>query len=363
MKGVHPAVRSETSELPLILAATVTCLLLIACANLAGLLLARGASRHKEIGIRLALGAGRGRLIRQLLSESLLLSLLGGVTGLMITSWANDLLARYYTAEVEGVRPFYVLSLDWSVFLYSLLLTVVTGLAFGLAPALQASRPALVSILKEDASAFSYRRSRLRSAFLVSQVALSVVLLIGAGLIIQSLQRLKWRPGFDAQKVVFIRMKPHLSGYNREKSIAYFREVQRRLESLSGVQSVTFAGYPPLRDWGAELRVSLPGHEPSRAEDILRVKQNGVTHEFFEALKIPVLRGRTFDAHDLQEGQQSVIVNETLAQYLWPNQEAVGQTIMVEGKPHEVVGVTKISAGMVRLRSLFSFVRSLEATG
>jgi macrolide transport system ATP-binding/permease protein len=341
LKGVHPVLRSQEAELPRVLAVTVSCLLLIACANLAGLLLARGATRQKEIAIRLALGSRRGRLIRQLLTESVLLSLLGGAVGWLIAYWAGDLLGSYYFTEVEGVRPFYVLSFDGYVLLFSLSLAVFTGVIFGLAPAIQASRPALVPALKDDSSAFGYRSSRLRAGFLIIQVALSVVLLIGAGLMIQSLHNLKWDSGFDARNVVFIRMKPHLSGYDSRQSQTYFRNVQRRLEAVAGVQSVAFAAVPPLRDWGGVARVSLPGEQPAREQDVREVKPNTVTPGFFETLRIPLIGGRSFDERDLQEGRRAVIVNETLAQQLWPDQEALGQTVVVDDRPHEVVGVAR----------------------
>jgi len=341
LKGVHPRYRSKQAELPRVLVLTVICLLLIACANLAGLLLARGAARQKELAIRSALGSGRGRLIRQLLTESALLTLLGGAVGWALAYWSSGLFGNFYFTEVEGVTPFYELCFDGWVFLFSFLLTAITGLIFGLVPALQASRPSLIPALKDDSSAFGYRRSRLRAAFLIAQVALSVVLLIGAALMIQSLRNLTWDSGFDARNVAFIRMKPHLSGYNQQQSLTYFRNVRRRLESIADVQSVTFAGYPPFRDWCCETRVSLPGEKPESAKDVRRVRVNTVADGFFETLQIPLVLGRSFDERDMQEGRGAVIVNETLARQLWPDREAVGQTVMVEDKPHEVVGVVR----------------------
>jgi predicted permease len=327
--------------LPRVLVATVACLLLIACANLAGLLLARGAARQKELAIRLAVGSGRGRLIRQLLTESALLALLGGAVGWTLAYWSSGLFGNFYFTEVEGVRPSYELRFDGWVFLFSFLLAAVTGLIFGLVPALQASRPSLIPALKDDSSAFGYRRSRLRAAFLIAQVALSVVLLIGAALMIQSLRYLTWDSGIDARNVAFIRMKPHLSGYDRSQSQAYFRNVQRRLESLSGVESVAFAVYPPLRGWGYDVAVAAPGEQFANEKDVRRAPQNKVTPGFFETLRIQLLRGRSFTDRDLQEGRRAVIVNEALAERLWPKQEAVGRTVIVENQPCEIVGVAR----------------------
>jgi predicted permease len=343
LKGVHPVFRSGQAELPRVLVVTVICLLLIACANLAGLLLARGAARQKELAIRSALGSGRGRLIRQLLTEAALLALLGGAIGWALAYWSSGLFGNFYFTEVEGVRPSYELRFDGWVFLFSFLLAAITGLIFGLVPALQASRPSLIPALKDDSSAFGYRRSRLRAAFLIAQVALSVVLLIGAALMIQSLRTLTWDSGFDARNVAFIRMKPHLSGYDRSQSDAYFRNVQRRLESLAGVESVAFAGYPPLRGWGYGAAVAAPGEQFANDKDARRAPQNTVTPGFFETLRVQLVRGRSFINQDLQEGRRAVIVNEPLAEQLWPKQEAVGRTVVVENQPCEVVGVARYS--------------------
>ncbi|MBI1762827.1 MAG: ABC transporter permease [Acidobacteria bacterium] len=341
LKGLHPIFRDEQAELPRVLAVTVLCLLLIACANLAGLLLARGATRQKEIAIRLALGSSRARLMRQLLTESVLLSLLGGLVGWALAAAASGLVGDFYFSEVEGVKPFHELHFDGQVFLFSFLLAGLTGMLFGLIPALQASRPALVPALKDDASAFGYRRSRLRAAFLVVQVALSVVLLVAAGLMLQSLRNLKWDAGFDARNVVFIRMKPHLSGYDQQQAQVYFQNVQRRVASLAGVQSVAFAGYPPLRNWGGDASVVLPGEQFANEKDKRQVKQNKVAPGFFETLRIPLLQGRDFTNQDRQEGRRAVIINETLARQLWPKQDAVGQSVLVEDQPCEVVGVAR----------------------
>jgi putative ABC transport system permease protein len=343
LKGVHPRYQSKQAELPRLLVVTVICLLLIACANLAGLLLARGAARQKELAIRSALGSGRGRLIRQLLTEAALLALLGGAVGWALAYWSSGLFGNFYFTEVEGMRPSYELRFDGWVFLFSFLLAAITGLIFGLVPALQASRPSLIPALKDDSSAFGYRRSRLRAAFLIAQVALSVVLLIGAALMIQSLRNLTWYSGFDAGNVAYIRMKPHLSGYDRSQSYAYFRNVQQRLESLAGVESVAFVVYPPLRGWGGPAAVALPGEQFANDKDMRRVNQNTVTPVFFETLRVPLVRGRGFTSQDLQEGRRAVVVNELLAEQLWPKQEAIGRTVIVENQPCEVVGVARYS--------------------
>src|SRR5262249_48803087 len=150
-----------------------------------------------------------------------------------------------------------------------------------------------------------------------------------------------WDSGIDARNVTFIRMKPHLSGYDQSQSQAYFHNVQRRLESLAGVESVAFAVYPPLRGWGYDLAVAFPGQPFSNDKNVLRAPQNKVTPGFFETMRIQLLRGRSFTNQDLQEGRRAVIVNEPLAEQLWPKQEAVGRTVIVENQPCEVVGVAR----------------------
>ena len=229
----------------------MTCLLVIACANLAGLLLARNTTRHKEIAMRLALGAGRGRIVRQLLFESVLLSVCGGVVGLLFASWGNVLLASYYGTEIDGIRHSYTLTIDRAAFLLTMAVATATGIAFGLLPAVIASRTALIPALKKDAASQGFRRSRFGAAFLVAQVSISVVLVIGAALLIHSVRTLRSDPGFDVEHVAYFRMKPRLSGYDQEKASSYFRNLQRHIESLGEVESVAFVRFPPTLPPGA----------------------------------------------------------------------------------------------------------------
>jgi predicted permease len=338
VNGIHPQARSAGARLPFLLLAAVTCLLVIACVNLSGLLMAGYAARRREIAIRLAIGAGRLRIIRQLLTESFLLSLSGGMTGLLIALLGNRMLERYYGVEIDGTRHLYTLKLDWPAFVMSLALVIVTGLAFGLVPALQASSPALVPAIKEDPAAQGLRRSRLRSVFLFAQVGLSVLLLVCAGLLIRSVRTIRWDPGFDAENVVFFRMKPHLIGYDRAAAGSYFENVRRRLESLAEVQSVAFARWPPALRIGS-VPVSLPAGASGESEGTLRVAQNTVTPGFFETLHIRFVRGRAFEERDRREGLTSVVVNQALADRLWPNRDPVGETVIVNGEPPVVIGV------------------------
>jgi predicted permease len=315
----------------------------IACANLAGLLLARNTTRHKEIAMRLALGAGRGRIVRQLLFESVLVSVCGGLIGLLFASWGNLLLAGYYGTEIAGVRHSYALTIDRAALLLTMAVATATGIAFGVLPAVLASRTALIPALKRDAASQGFRRSRVGAAFLVAQVSISVVLVIGAALLIHSVRTLRSDPGFDVEHVAYFRMKPRLSGYDQEKASSYFRTLQRRLESLGEVESVAFVRFPPALPPGAVpvVPVFLPGHAPSSPDEALRVPQHLVTPGFFETLTIPIVSGRAFDARDSQSGRQSVVVDQVLAARLWPDTDPIGQTLFVQGKPHEVIGVAQ----------------------
>ncbi len=247
------------------------------------------------------------------------------------------MLERYYGVEIEGVQHVYTLTLDWPVFVASLSLVIVTGLAFGLLPALHASSPDLVPALKDDPASQGFRRSRLRSVFLVAQVALSVVLLVCAGLLMRSVRTVRWDPGFDAGQVAFFRMHPRQSGCGQAAAAAYFEGVVRRLESLAEVQSVAFARWPPtLR---VSVSVSLPMGASGAPEGTLRVAENTVTPGFFEMLHIRLVRGRAFEDRDRREGRTSVVVNQALAERLWPNRDPIGETVIVNGKPHGVIGV------------------------
>ena len=351
LKGIHPEARPGAARFAQLLAATVTCLVVIACANLAGLLLARNTTRHKEIAMRLALGAGRGRIVRQLLIESVLISACGGVVGLLFASSGNALLASYYGTEIEGVRHSYVLAIDRAAFLLTMAVATATGIAFGLLPAVTASRTALIPVLKRDAASQGFRRSRFGAAFLVAQVSISVVLVIGAALLIHSVRTLRSDPGFDVEHVAYFRMKPRLSGYDQEKALSYFRSLQRHLESLGEVESVAFVRFPPALPPAAVpvVPVFLPGHAPSAPDEAIRVAQHLVTPGFFETLAIPIVRGRAFDARDSQSGRQSVVVDQVLAARLWPDTDPIGQTLFVQArelggadaKPYEVIGVAQ----------------------
>jgi predicted permease len=349
LKGIDPEARPSAARFARLLAATVTCLVVIACANLAGLLLARNTTRHKEIALRLALGAGHSRIVRQLLFESVSISLCGGVVGLLFASWGNALLAGYYGTEIGGVRHSYDLTIDRTALLLTMAVATATGIAFGLLPAVTASRTALIPALKRDAASQGFRRSRFAAAFLVAQVSISVVLVIGAALLIHSVRTLRSGPGFDVEHVAYFRMRPRLSGYDQEKASNYCRNLQRHLESLGEVEAVAFVRFALPPGAVPVVPVFLPGRAPSAPDEAIRVSHHVVGPGFFETLAIPIVRGRALDARDLQPGRQSVVVDQILAAQLWPDADPIGQTLFVQtrelggadAKPYEVIGVAQ----------------------
>jgi hypothetical protein len=241
-RGIRPWEKSENALVANVLMAAVGLVLLIACANSAGLILAGSTARRKEINVRLALGASRGRLVRQLLTESLILALAGGVLGLLIATWGIKLLSGFYTVGEEGGLIYITLGLDPTVLAFTLALSVVTGIVFGLFPAVQASRPDLVGALKDEVSSSSRRPSRLRHALVTAQAALSIVLLVGVGLLVMSVRNIYHGPGFDPAHLVSLRLRPSLVGYDLSKGWKFQQEVIRKLDALPGVVAASPAG-------------------------------------------------------------------------------------------------------------------------
>jgi len=325
-----------------LLMAVTGLLLVIACANVAGLLLIRSAARRKEIAVRLCIGAGRARLMRQFLTESLLLAFAGGTLGLLISLWAKELLAVFYTISTSSLQFHYDLSLSPRALVYTLALTLFTGLLFGLLPALQATRHDLVRALKDESGSQSPRHHKLRSALVIVQVALSLALLTGAGLLIRSESHVRQGANFDPQHVAALRLRPGLLNYSPDKAQAFTREVVRRLESTPGVQSVTMGSGSGLA-WlsTGDVRVRLPEQAVQRAEDQLRVEYQEVAPRFCETLKIPLLQGREFTAGDRPGAPRVAVINETLARRLWPEGAALKRTLILNDQPYQIIGVSK----------------------
>ncbi len=250
----------------------------------------------------------------------------------------KDWIVIFYAYGMSGLT----LRLDSLTLGVTFALSVFTGILFGLAPALQSTRPNLVLALKDEGRTLGYRRSWSRSALVVVQVALSVLLLVGAGLLLRSLSNLIKNPGFDPLNIAHFRLRPGRLGYDVERARAYHREVLRRVETVPGVQSaVLLAWGTPARSGGDAVSIGLPGQAPVQPESARRIDTHEITPGYLATLKIPLLAGREFDERDRQGAPSVAIVNETLARQLWPGGNATGQSLIVDGSEHAVIGVAK----------------------
>ncbi|HEV2386210.1 MAG TPA: ABC transporter permease [Candidatus Acidoferrales bacterium] len=340
-RGVRPVERAESAPAAALLFGAVGLVLLIACANLAGLLLVRNTARRREIALRLALGAGRGRLVRQLVTEGLLLSVAGGLAGLWVALQGQNLLLNFYATASEGGQTYFTLRLDPRVLGFALALSILTGVLFSVIPGVQASRANLTDAMKDAGLATGRHRSRLRDVLVVGQVALSLVLVTGAGLLLRSLGNIYRGPGYDVAHLAWLRLRPSLIGYPAAKAWAYQREVIRRLEALPGVVAASPEDYSPLRNSGDDVSIWLPGKAPTRPELAARAGINQVGPRTFETLGVPLLQGREFNQQDRKDTPSVAIVNETLADRMWSPGKAVGSILVVEGQPYRVIGTVK----------------------
>ena len=346
---VVPASEKERAGLAsgLFLMAMVGLVLLIACANVANLLIARTERRQKEIALRQALGAGRKRILRQLLTESLLLAALGGSLGLFMAWWLLGVLR--VVPQLSPIQLAGNLGLDYRAFLFTSALSVLTAVLFGLAPGLVSSRADLVPLLKSEEPRLTSLlpgRVSLRDALVASEVALSVVLLVGSGLLLRSLFFSEHiNPGFDPNRnVLMLTMAPPiLYGYSEPQQAQFDVALVRAFEALPGVVGASYARRPPLTDSeeGETVAVALPSVPLSVKTQWPRVRYNMVSADFFRTIGAHILRGRGFDRFDTADSQRVVVINQMLARELWPNEEAVGQHLRVDAKDCEVAGVVE----------------------
>ncbi len=362
---VMPAQRSRRSgfwqAVALTLGATGI-VLLIACSNITNLLLARAAARQKEIGVRLCLGASRGRIIRQLLTESLLLAFSGGAVALLLARWSLDSLARFVEPNADELASH--LTSDRRVLAFTILISLFSGVVSGLAPALRASRPDLVSIIKDEGAAFgqALTRSRLRSGLVVAQVALCLVLLIPAGVLVRGLwHALAIDPGFETKQILTVKSNLQWSGYDEPRARQFQQELVARLKALPGVQAV-IPGFSPFRGRGG---ITLPEVETTGREG-----DNGyeVAPGFFAAAGIPLLRGREFTEEEARAGALVTVVSESTARRLWPGEDPIGKMLRMKWKgepeapPAQVIGVAR-DAQTVRLGEIptgFAYVPHVQ---
>ena len=333
--------RSMQSALAVLMAA-VAIVLLIACANIANLLLARAASRRKEIAVRLALGSTRWRMLGQMLTESFVLASCGAAVGLTLAFWTARSLPAFlppYGIQVSfDTRP------DVVVLAFTLGLTVITTVLFGLAPALQASKPDLVAALKDNAAALGQgqRKFPLQHALVISQMALSTVALISAGLFVRSLREAyEADPGFDPHRVLLASFDPFLSGHDDNHGREFYRRLIERVRTLPGVQLVTLARRLPLTLSGiAFANVVIDGYTPAKDED-MHLNYETVGPDYFRTMRIPLVQGRDFDERDNEHARGVVIINETMARRYWTGGDALGRRIKLDKSWLQIVGIAK----------------------
>ncbi len=318
--------------------------LLIACANVANLLLARASLRRREIGVRVALGAGRWRIVRQLLIESLLLSLMGGVCGLLVSLWARDVFVLFLPPVPQPVAI--AVGMNWRVIGFAFALTLLTALVFGLLPALRASRPDVVSVLKDEGRGQSGAKSRLRSALVVAQIAFSLVALVCAGLFLRSLRESRaMELGFsDPARVLLVSTDFNLSGLKEAEAMAAADRLLERARALPGVQQASFSTMIPLGFGGhSSSGTNIEGYTPARNER-MSVERIIVSDGYFETMGIPLARGRGFTRQDQRDGQRVAVVNEAFVARYWPGQDALGKRLDQGPGWAMVVGVARNSA-------------------
>lgn len=335
----------------LVMLGAVAFVLLIAAANVANMLLARSTARQKEIAIRTALGAGRWRIVRQLMTESMVLSLTSAILGLLLAVWGIHLLVALSPADLPRVKE---VTIDWRVLGFTFAVSLLTGILFGLLPALQASRPNLNERLKAGGRSASsgLAHNRLRGFLVVGEIALSLVLLVGAGLLIRSFARLQAvDPGFNPRNV--LTMQLDLSGPNYKKGsqvIAFHDQLLERVRQLPGVQSASTRSFVPIAGDAsfAFLLFHIEGRQPDAGEGAVAF-YNGISPDYFQTMTIPVLNGRAFGTHDIRGSQSVAIINNTLARRYFGDEDAIGKRLTLEDKPKEedwitivgVVGDTK----------------------
>lgn len=340
----------DSKTLTLLLMGAVLFVHLIACANVANLLLARGATRTREIGIRLALGASRSDVVWQMLVEALLLGLLGSALGLMFAVWGVDLMIKAIPVEI----PYWInFDFDWRVFAFAIGIGIVSSLAFGIFPSLQASRPQLAGILKEGGRTGTGGRKalRVRSALVVAEVALALVLLVGAGLTLRTFMKLQGTNiGIDPSKTLTFRVGLPVSQYGEDPAVAarFFEQLVAKLNNISGVESAAVTGCLPASGNVGLGATTLQGDpEPKQLKDWRLAFQVTITPGYLTSCRIPLIRGRDFTAADTAHTQRIALIDEDAAHVWFPNVDPIGQQLRALDKPGvppkwaTIVGITK----------------------
>ncbi len=339
---IFPGVDKALYATSAVLLGVVGLVLLIACANVANMMLARATARKREVAVRLSLGAGRARLVRQLLTENLMLALAGGGLGLVLASWSNSMINSVRLPIPINIG--FALANDWRVIVFTLLACVGATVFFGLAPALQASKTDLVTALKEESRTGGASRGRLRSVLVVAQVALSLVLLIAAALSVRSMWNAHLvNPGFESKGLLTAQFTPSLQRYTKERERIFFQELKQRVEAMPGVESAAYASHLPLAFSIRLTSAAAEGQDTADVNQWPQIDNATVGPGYFETMRIGVVKGRTFREADTPESPKVAIVNETLARQFWPGQDPLGKRIHIgkEGGYSEVIAVVK----------------------
>lgn len=332
-----PEMRNAAVGMSGVIMGVVGLLLLIACVNVANLFLARAQDRKKEMGIRLSLGASRRRVVAQLLTESLLFSLVAGAAGLLLAFAAVKGASRI-TLPIDIPHSF-DLAINRPVLLFSLGVAVVAGVLFGLAPALQASRPDVVTALKGEISAEGVRGSRTSRILVMGQMALSLVLLISAGLFIQNLTAAtELDKGFNAENLLVAALDPSLQGYERERTEQFYLDLLERVRAYPGVTVAATGEQVPLGFSSSDTGVEIPGYDPS-PDERMSIRYNRVSPEYFRAMGIPLIQGREFTDGDAADAPGVIIVNQHFADRFWPGESPIGKQVTSSGRERTVVGL------------------------
>lgn len=361
---IHPGTQSAAYAIVALVFVIVNLVLLIACINLASMLLARAVTRRREMAVRLAIGASRFRIIRQLLTESVLLSIIAGAAGILLAIWFLNLIVAAIPALPEGIRVALDLRLDWHVVIYTVAFSTVTGILFGLAPALYSSKADVSTVLKDDSSLFTglYRKSRARMALVVVQVAFSLLLLVGAGLVLRSLEKIRpARLGFSTESMVVGIVRLDEAKYDRARTQEFYRQLSERLAALPGVQSVSLVNEMPLTFMGgSRSSIEIEGYQPGADED-MQIAAVSAGPRYFTNLKVPLVQGRDFEERDREGAPCVAVVNEAFGEKYFRGSNSLGKHLLKyggENKPRvpcEIVGVIHDNAWQSLERQVHPF--------
>jgi predicted permease len=336
--AVPPQMRSGVAGFLSLLFGAAALLLVIASVNVAGMLLARGAAHRREIAIRVALGAGRAHLVRQVLAESLLVAVSGAAAGVLLAAWLTGLFVGLRPPFAQGFRL--DVPLDAGMLAFAVLAALVSGLLLGLIPALQLSRATPMMALREASPTAPGDRGRLRSALVTSQVALSLVLLLAAGLFVRTLQRVLATPQpMRTEGVLALSLNLRLNGYDASRGHAFYGQLLERIRALPGTESAALASIIPLEPSWDQTQIVVPGVEAAPGAPSFAVGRAAVSPGYFETVKMPLLAGRSFTEDDARARTRAIVVNQTFARRFWPDRAAVGERVLRDGTELEIVGV------------------------